>query len=430
MVVCALIRHDRDSPNVEMISEGKVVTAATKGPVLKIAFGEIVRFAYDTFDADKVRFSLTALGMAIGTASLILVVTIVMTGKQYVFDQIQGIGVNMIVIEYQGGDKETDFLTTDDMHAALKQVPGIVAASPVIPLTVRIPVSFGNERDLQVLGVFPEYIAVRNLVVLSGRFFDAQDQQAHNKVGLITQGLAEQLYGSVDQAVGKIVKLTGLPITIIGAFRERVNTFGRSEVTNNTMLIPYTVIGYFTQSPVVRQIYFSAVDPSMVVPVTKHIETVIRSRHRPGSSYFVQNLTEVVAMANRTANALTWVLLLISALTLLVSGVGITNIMLTTISSRISEIGIRKALGATNREIRFQFLAEAVLISLIGGSAGEIFGLSLPLSVRFFTEYRIPISALSVVVAIAASSLVGILSGTAPANLAAKLDPVESMRHE
>lgn len=428
-MVCDLIRHDRDSPKVEMISEGNVVTARTKSHMPKIAFGEIIRFACNTFHTDKVRFSLTALGVAIGTASLILVVTIVMTGKQYVFDQIQGIGVNMIVIEYQGGDKETDFLTTDDMHAALNQVPGIVAASPVVPLTARIPVS-GNDRDLQVLGVFPEYIAVRNLVVLSGRFFDAQDQEAHNKVGLITQVLAEQLYGSVDQAVGKIVKLSGLPITIIGAFRERVNTFGRSEVTNNTIVIPYTVIGYFTESPVVRQIYFSAVDSTMVIPVTKHIERVIRSRHRPESSYFVQNLTGVVAIADRTANALTWVLLLISAMTLLVSGVGITNMMLTTISSRISEIGIRKAVGATNREIRFQFLAEAVLISLIGGFAGEIFGLSLPLSVRFFTEYRIPISALSVVVAIAASSLVGILSGTAPANFAARLDPVESMRHE
>jgi putative ABC transport system permease protein len=144
----------------------------------------------------------------------------------------------------------------------------------------------------------------------------------------------------------------------------------------------------------------------------------------------VQNLTEVVAMADRTANALTYVTLLIAAMTLLVSGVGIMNIMLATISSRIPEIGIRKALGATNREIRFQFLAEAVLISLIGGSAGELFGLALPLSVRFFTQYRIPISALSVVVAIAVSSLVGILFGTAPATFAAKLDPVESMRHE
>ena len=396
----------------------------------KMAYGEIVSFAYETFCTDRVRFALTALGMVVGTASLILVVTIAMTGKKYVLDQIQGIGVNMIVAEYQGGDHGSDVLTIDDMHAVLRQVPGIVAASPVVPLADRIPIGRNQERDLDVLGVFPEYITVRNLVVLSGRFFDGQDEQAHNKVGVITQKLAEQVYGSADAAVGKVVKLSGLPFTIIGTFRERVDTFGRSEVTNNSMVIPYTVTRYFTNSPEVRQLYFSAAEPSIVIPVTGKIRKVIQSRHRSESSYFVQNLTEVVAMAERSANALTLVLLLIATVTLLVSGIGIMNIMLATVSSRITEIGIRKAIGATNRDIRFQFLSEAILISLIGGSAGVIFGLALPLSVRIFTEYRLPISALSVVVAIVVSCSVGILFGTAPATFAAGLDPVESMRHE
>jgi putative ABC transport system permease protein len=153
----------------------------------KMAYGEIVSFAYETFCTDKVRFALTALGMIVGTASLILVVTIAMTGKKYVLDQIQGIGVNKIVAEYQDGDHGRDFLTIDDVDAVLRQVPGIVAASPVVPLADRIPIGLNQERDLDVLGVFPEYITVRNLVVLSGRFFDGQDEQAHNKVGIITQ---------------------------------------------------------------------------------------------------------------------------------------------------------------------------------------------------------------------------------------------------
>jgi putative ABC transport system permease protein len=407
-----------------------VVDARSGIRVPKFAFGEIARFAYGTFCSDKERFSLTALGVAIGTASVILVVTIVMTGKQYALDQIQSIGENMIVVEYQGGDRGTDFVTVDDMYAALQQVPGIVAASPVVPLSVRVPVGFGKERELKLLGVVPEYFAVRNLVILSGRFFDREDEQAHSKVGVIAQQLAEQLYGSVQEAVGKTVKVSGLPITVVGTFRERANTFGGSEVTRDTMVIPYAIIGYFTDRPIVRQIYFSAAEPSLVRPVTKHIEELIRGRHRPQSSYFVQNLTAVVAIADRTADALTWVLLSVSAMTLLVSGVGIMNIMLATINSRISEIGIRKALGATNRQIRLQFLAEAVMISLVGGILGEIFGLSLPLSLRFFTQYRIPISALSVVVAILVSSSVGIIAGTAPASLAARLNPVESMRHE
>ncbi|MGA7380564.1 MAG: ABC transporter permease, partial [Terriglobales bacterium] len=341
----------------------------------QLVLGEILSFAYDTFCSNKVRFALTALGMVIGTASLILVVTIGMTGKQYVLNQIQSIGANLIDAEYQGGAQRNvtpDLLTIDDMNAVLQQVPGIVAASPVVPLDARIPIGGGKERDLRTLGVFPEYTAVRNLVVLSGRFFDAQDEQARNKVGVMQQKIAEEIYGSVGDAIGQTVKVNGLPFTIIGTFRERVNTFGQSEVTDNTMLIPYTVARFFTDTADVRQLYFSAADPSMVIPVTQQVLKVIQSRHRPESVYTVQNLTELVAVADRTANALTMVLLLIATITLLVSGIGIMNIMLATVSSRIREIGIRKAMGATNRSIRYQFLSEAILISLIGGLAGVV----------------------------------------------------------
>jgi putative ABC transport system permease protein len=160
------------------------------------------------------------------------------------------------------------------------------------------------------------------------------------------------------------------------------------------------------------------------------VKRVLQSRHRPESVYVVQNLTELVAVADRTANALTLVLLLIATVTLLVSGIGIMNIMLATVSSRIREIGIRKAIGATNRSIRYQFLSEAILIALVGGVVGVVIGLALPYSVRFFTEYRLPVSGLSAIVAIVVSSLVGILFGTVPATRAAKLDPVESLRYE
>jgi len=407
---------------------------ATEKQPPKLVLGEILSFAYDTFCTNKVRFALTALGMVIGTASLILVVTIGLTGKQYVLNQIQSIGANMIYAEYESGAERIgstpDPLTIDDLNAAQQEVSAVVAASPVVNLTDRIPLGNGKEQDILVLGVFPQYRMVRNLVVLSGRFFDAQDSQAHNKVGVITQKLAEKLYGSTEAAVGKVIKLSGLPFTIIGTFKERVDTFGQSEVIDNTMAIPYSVSRYFTDTPTVKQMYFSVADPSMVGPATEQIKSVIQSRHRAESVYKVDNLTELVAVANKTADALTMVLLLIAAVTLLVSGIGIMNIMLATVSSRIHEIGIRKAMGATNREIRFQFLSEAVLISLIGGLAGVVIGLALPFSIRYLTEYRVPVSGLSAIVAIVVSSLVGILFGTVPASRAAKLDPVESLRYE
>src|SRR3974390_2363963 len=143
----------------------------------KLVLGETVNVAIETFRSNKVRFALTALGMVIGTASLILVATIGLTGKQYVLNLIQGIGANMIWAEYQsGGQRITntgpDDLTIDDVHAVQQQVPGIAAASPVVPLFERAPVGDGKERDLQILGVDPEYLQVRNLIVLSGRFLD------------------------------------------------------------------------------------------------------------------------------------------------------------------------------------------------------------------------------------------------------------------
>jgi putative ABC transport system permease protein len=400
-----------------------------------LVLGEVLSFAYDTFCSNKVRFTLTALGMVIGTASLILVVTIGMTGKQYFLNQIQAIGSNEIWAEYQGGGQRItntalDLMTMDDMRAVQAQVPGIVAASPVVTLGDRIPIGDGKERDIAILGVTPDYLIVRNLVVVSGRFFDEQDEQAHNKVGVVTVSMAQQIYGSPEAAVGRIIKLSGLPFTVIGTFKERVDTFGQTEVTDNTMVIPYAVSRYFTEDNTVKQLYFSVADPSMVIPATARIKNVLKSRHRAESVYSVENLTQLVALADKTANALTLVLLLVAAVVLLVSGIGIMNIMLATVSARIREIGIRKAMGATNRSIRYQFLSEAVLISLTGGFVGVILGLAIPYSVRFFTDYRIPISGLSAFVAIGVSSLVGILFGTVPAARAAQLDPVESLRYE
>jgi len=401
----------------------------------KFVFGDTISVALQTFRIGKWRFILTSLGMVIGTASLILVVTIGLTGKQYLLQQIQNIGSNMMVAEYTGGgiygrDETSDFLTLDDLNAVRQRVPGISNASPMIEFHDHIAVPGGKEREVLVLGVSWQYLFVRNLDVLSGRFFDDGDTQARNKVAVITQKLAHTLFGSDDSAVGQQVKLSGLPFTVIGTFRERVDTFGQTEVSDDTILIPYTVARYFTNSDEVKQLFFSVGDSSEVPRATQEIHDVLQSRHRPESVYRVDNLTLLLDVAGKMADTVTKVLLLVSVLTLIVSGVGIMNIMLATVNARTREIGVRKAVGATNAEIRAQFLTEAVLISLGGGVVGIFLGLALPFSVRFLTNYRLPVSGWSVVIAIFVSSFVGILFGTAPATRAARFQPVESLRYE
>src|SRR6266481_9772260 len=241
-----------------------------------VAVGEILSFAYETFNSNKVRFALTALGMVIGTASLILVVTIGLTGKQYVQRLIQAIGANMIYVEYSGGAQRItasapDPLTIDDLRAVQEQVPSVSYASPIVVLNERISAGSGKEKDIMVMGAAPEYARVRNLFVLSGRFFDNEDAQSRNKVGVLTQKMAEELYGSVDAAVGQTIKLSGLPFTVIGTFKEGVDTFGQSEVQDYTMVIPSTVSRYFTENASVKQIFFTVASPDDVVPATTQI---------------------------------------------------------------------------------------------------------------------------------------------------------------
>ncbi|HEX8813302.1 MAG TPA: FtsX-like permease family protein, partial [Terracidiphilus sp.] len=213
-------------------------------------------------------------------------------------------------------------------------------------------------------------------------------------------------------------------------FKESVSDFGQSEIADETILIPYSVARYFTGKEDVKQIYFSMRNMAEVADATREIQRIVSARHRPGSVYKTQDLREVLNMAATISDILTAVLVLVAAVTLAVGGVGIMNIMLATVRSRIREIGIRKALGATRREIKLQFLAEATIISLAGGIVGSLVGLSLPLSVRFFTDFPLPISPWSVVIALGAATLVGIVFGTMPATRAAQLDPVESLKYE
>ena len=399
---------------------------------------EILKLAVDNFRLSKMRFALTALGMVIGTASVILVVTIGLTGKKYIIDQIQKVETNSVELEYAGGGATgaervlyNDFLTREDEKAVDAQLPGIQYSSPVLGMHVRISFGGGVVKDTLVLGVSPQYQNIRNLLVPVGRFFDDNDDAAHIKCAVVTEQFAHERFGSDDAAVGQNFEISGIPFTIIGVFKESgIGDFGQSEIEDQTILVPFSVARYFTGTENVNQIYFSMRSMDEVPDASKEIVRIVHTRHRPDSVYHAQTLKELLVMADKITTALTAILVLVAAVTLAVGGVGIMNIMLANVRARTREIGIRKALGATYREIKLQFLAEAVIISLVGGVVGTLVGLAVPLSLSMFTDFDLPISGWSVAIALTAATSVGVFFGTMPATRAAQLDPVEALRDE
>jgi putative ABC transport system permease protein len=399
-------------------------------------FGESLRFSIHALRANKVRTVLTALGMVIGNASVILVVTISLTSRDYILEQIRGVGSNMIYAYYEAGSQtasqvEADFVKVADVEAVRQQLGSrIVAATGVMTVYDRMLIE-GKEQDIKVIGSDDQYGAVRNLVLLSGRFMDWSDVSLRKKVALLTERLAGRLYGGPAAAVGQILKVHGLQFTVIGTFKERVESFGLSELSRETVLIPISVIRYFTPVERIDPMYVQVRAAQDVEPATALVRDILESRHRAGARYTVENLTAILDAARKIALVLTMVLILISAIALVISGIGIMNIMLVTVTERTREIGVRMAVGASRRAVLQQFLTEAVLISLTGGLLGILVGMAIPLSVRWLAEgVEIPVSTLSIVAACAVSCLVGLVFGILPANRAARLNPTEALRYE
>ncbi len=399
---------------------------------------ESLSFSLQALRQNPVRSFLTGLGMVIGTASVILVVTISLTSQSYILDQIEGVGSNMIFASYEVGLEQqstasvnADFIKSSDVQSLREQLgPRIVAVAGTTSNYDTLFIN-GKEERLMVIGSDEFYKPVRNLVILAGRFLDASDVELRQKAALMTEKLAKRLYGSQQAAIGRTLKLHGLQFTVIGTFREKVESFGQSEIAAETVVIPITVQSYFAPVERIDPLYVQVRRPEDVESVTREVHEILLSRHRPGAAYKVENLTGILNAAKSIAGVLTLVLVLVSAIALVISGIGIMNIMLVTVTERTREIGVRMAVGASRRDILMQFLTEAVLISLTGGMIGILAGVALPLSAQFFVDnLRIPISTVSIVVAFTVSSLVGLVFGILPASRASRLNPTEALRYE
>jgi putative ABC transport system permease protein len=395
---------------------------------------ETFSIALDALRSNKLRAILTSLGVIIGSASIVLVVTVALTGKRFVLQQIESIGSNLVWTEMiKTPDKAQPLsheLTLDDMEAIRREVPQVVqvAGTRELPMSV---VAQGVQRSVNLIGVTQGYQEIRRLLILRGRYFDSTDMERRDKVCLITKQLAARLFGQ-ENPIGRTVRMGELTFSVIGVFIERAETFGLSDIQGESVIIPFGLMKYYTGVDVIRVLDAQADTAEDVPAVKRQVAQILKSRHPAEAEYDVQTLTVILDAARNISLGLTIVLIVIAFIALLISGIGIMNIMLVTVKERTREIGVRKAIGAARREILYQFLIEAFIISGGGAVIGILIGLAVPVAAQLFLpgNLRVPVSGSSVILAFVVSCSTGLFFGYLPANQASALQPIESLRYE
>jgi len=397
-------------------------------------YWEIWKVSLDSLCANKIKAFLTMLGVVIGSACIVLVVTISLAGRNYIVAQVEAAGSNLIYAELRriGAQATTlgDEITQADVEAARREIPYVVEAAGTTDLQMSV-VAGGIERPVTLIAVTEGFQRIRHLLVVTGRYFDDADMRSHDKTCLVTEELARVVFPGVSPLEQEI-RVGELSFTVIGVFKERISTFGQSEIARESIIVPFGLMKSYAGTDSVKVLYAQASTPESVPIVTSEMEQVLRSRHRAGAMYDVQNLKGILEATRKISLAVSVVLLAVGSITLIISGVGIMNIMLVTVTQRTREIGVRKAVGAAKREILYQFLLEAMIISAGGALVGILIAISIPLIIRPFIPERltIPISGISIVVAFVVSCMTGVIFGYLPARRAAKLQPTEALRYD
>jgi putative ABC transport system permease protein len=393
-------------------------------------WGESLRFAWSALNHDKLKAALTMLGVVIGSAAVVLVVTIASVGKHYIVAQIEGIGANLTyaTLDRTGHVVPADELSPADLDAA-RYLPEVTAAAGTydLPVVMNAGVKVVHGR---LVGVTEDFQQIRNLRITAGRYFDDEDFASRGRVCLVTDHVAQTAFSSNAAALEHSIRMDNFRCTIIGTFTETVSTFGQSEIQENTLLVPFPLIRIINGNDFFQVIYVQSSSAERVPGLTEDIGTLLRRRHRPEAKYKVENLSSLLSTAREVSFAMTAVLIGVALITLTSGGIGIMNIMLVNVAQRVREIGIRRAIGARQTDIRIQFLLEAVFISVCGAMIGVGLAVVLIGSVAAFGLAPISISWIGIVVTIVVAAGTGVIFGYEPASRAARLDPVDAMRSE
>ena len=401
---------------------------------------ESIKMALDGMVSNKLRTFLTLLGIIIGVGAVIAMVSLGFGVKESIKDNISKLGSNLLMVSAGGRTAtgarlaagEGAHLTFDDMLAIEKQVDGIAGISASVNSSYQLVA--GNQNwTSRVEGTTPSNFAIQNYELDEGRLFTERDMNSRARVAVIGKTVADNLFPG-DDPVGQIMRIKKAPFQVIGVLKPKGSS-GMGQDQDDTVIIPLTTAQNRMMGIThVQRITVQAENENVINDVQAEVEQVLRTRHKikegDYDDFTISNMAAIMDTMMATANSITLLLGCIAAISLLVGGIGIMNIMLVSVTERTREIGIRKALGATYNNILLQFLIEAMVIGVVGGFLGVVIGVIASYGISSFAGWNTVISWWAIVVAVVFSVGIGLFFGIYPARKAALLDPIDALRYE
>ena len=401
----------------------------------------IIRIALRALGRNKMRSILTMLGIIIGVGAVIAMLGVGQGARQTVQEQIQAMGSNLLFVGagtvtrsgMHMGWGSTKSLIYDDMLAIMRECPAAHTAAPGSSSSGQVV--FGNDNwATRVNGTEPQYFDIRTWPFQEGTSFTQNDVEMAANVAVIGETVRKNLFGATD-SIGQTIRINNLPFRVVGVLVPKGTSAAMGDDQDDIIIVPITTLQKkMTGQNWLRWIMVSAVSRQASYAAQQQIAALLRDRHRirPGADddFFVRNLADLADVADEAGRVMTLLLASIAAVSLIVGGIGIMNIMLVSVTERTREIGVRMAVGATERDVQQQFLTEAVVLSLFGGGMGILFGLSASYLITKTLGWPVLVSPVVIVIAVLFSMAVGVFFGFYPARRAAQLDPIEALRYE